>query len=94
MNLAQSLDIVAPQRHGVVMARSQRTTVYLEADLHRALRLKAAETGENLSGLINSAIREALAEDLEDLEAIDARAAEPSRRFEDFLAELSKNGRL
>ena len=78
--------------HTTVMSQQQRTTIYLDPDLHRALRLKAAETGENLSGLVNEAIRQALTEDLEDLEAISARAGEPTRPFEDFLGELSQDG--
>ncbi len=39
------------------MAGSQRTTVYLEQDLHRALRLQAAETRTSVSALINDALR-------------------------------------
>ncbi len=66
----------------------------MEPNLHRALRLKALETGENLSKIINDAVKLALAEDAEDLEAIDMRATEPSRPFEDFLKELSKDGLL
>jgi len=76
------------------MAHAQRTTVYLDPGLHRALRLKAAETGGNLSGLINEAVRQSLAEDHVDLEAVDARAKEPARPFEDFLGELSRDGLL
>ena len=56
--------------------------------------MKAAETGDNLSSLINEAVRQALTEDHEDLEAIDARAQEPVRPFEDFLGELSRDGLL
>lgn len=74
------------------MAESQRTTVYLESGLHRALRLKAAATGDSLSKLVNRAVREALADDCEDLEDLDARSKEPSRPFEVFLRELRADG--
>ena len=76
------------------MAQVQRTTVYLEPDIHRALRLKAAQTNTSLSALVNRAVRLALAEDLEDLRAIDDRVHEPARPFEDFLRELADAGGL
>ena len=74
------------------MANPQRNTVSLEAELHRALRLKAAATGESLSKLVNRAVRAALAEDCEDLDDLDARADEPTRPFEDFVRELKADG--
>ena len=76
------------------MSENERTTVYLEPGLRQALRLKAAETGANISALVNEAIRAALVEDLEDADALDARADEPSRPFEDFLRELSDDSAL
>jgi hypothetical protein len=76
------------------MAENERTTVYLEPALRQALRLKAAEMGMNVSALVNEAIRAALIEDLEDADALDLRADEPSRPFEDFLRELSDDGAL
>jgi len=36
---------------------TKRVTVYLEPELHRALRLKSAETSCSLSELLNDAIR-------------------------------------
>ena len=41
-----------------------KATLYLDDDLHRALRLKAAETRESMSELVNEALRVLLAEDL------------------------------
>lgn len=76
------------------MADTHRTTVYLAPQVHRALKLKAAETAQTLSELINCAVRVVLAEDLEDLEALRKRRKEPSRSFEDFLAELKDAGEL
>jgi len=75
-------------------AKSKRTTVYFEPALHRALRLKAAETEQSLSELVNAAVRETLAEDSEDLEAFDSRAHEPSLSFEDVLKDLKRRGKL
>jgi predicted transcriptional regulator len=73
---------------------ANRVTVYLDDDLRRALRLKAAETGARVSTLINDAVRQLLSEDAEDLAAIRERRREPSRPFEEFLAELRRDGLL
>ncbi len=76
------------------MSTNRRTTVYLEPRIHQAIRLKAAETQQTVSELVNRALRLALAEDAEDLSDLDARTAEPSRPFEEFLAELRAAGEL
>jgi len=62
-------------------ALQKRATVYLDSRLHRALRLKAAETGRSLSALVNDAVRQALAEDAEDLAAFEERGKEPTLSF-------------
>jgi len=72
----------------------KRATVYFEPYLHRALRLKAAETDRSVSQLVNDAVREALAEDAEDLEAFEQRATEPELKFEDVVRDLKKRGKL
>ena len=74
--------------------KSKRTTVYFDPALHRALRLKAAETEQSLSELVNAAVRETLVEDSEDLEAFEDRASEPSLSFEDVLKDLKRRGNL
>lgn len=73
---------------------SKRATVYLDPLLHRALRIKAAETSSSLSELVNEAVRQSLAEDQEDLAVFEERAAEPVVAFEDVLAELKQRGRI
>ncbi len=72
----------------------KRATVYFEPHLHRALRLKAAETDTSISALVNDAVKEALAEDAEDLATFEDRAAEPNLKFEDVLKDLKKRGKL
>ena len=47
---------------------SKATTVDLDDDLHRALHLKADETSESVSALVNDAVRGLLAEDLADID--------------------------
>jgi hypothetical protein len=72
----------------------KRTTIYVDARLHKALRLKAAETDRSISDLVNEAVRLSLAEELEDLDAFDERAGEPNLRFEDVLKDLRRSGRI
>ena len=51
--------------------QNKRTTVYLDPDLHKALRLKPATISRSVSDLVNDAVREALADDAEDIAAFD-----------------------
>ncbi len=74
--------------------KQKRATIYINPDLHRALRLKAAETDESISDLVNEAIRESLGEDAEDLAAFEKTANEPDIAFEDVLKDLKKRGRI
>jgi hypothetical protein len=76
------------------MSKTQRATVYLDPTLHRALRVKAAETELSVSALVNSAVRLSLAEDAADLTAFKARAHEPVLTFEAVLKDLKRRGKL
>jgi hypothetical protein len=75
-------------------AKSKRATIYLDPELHRALKLKAVQADISVSELVNEAIRESLAEDADDLAAFDARAAEPNLDFEAVVRDLKKRGRI
>lgn len=75
-------------------ALTKRATIYLEPTLHRALRLKSIETSRSLSDLLNDAVRADLAEDAEDLGIFDERKNEPTIKFEDFVKELKRNGKI
>ncbi len=77
-----------------MQSNRKRATVYFEPALHRALRLKAAETDRPLSELVNEAVRYSLAEDAEDLAAFDERADEPALPFEAFVKELRRSGKI
>jgi len=77
------------------MENSQkRATVYFDPALHRALRLKAAETDRSLSELVNEAVRHSLAEDAEDLAAFEDRVSEPDMPFESVVKELKRSGKI
>ncbi len=72
----------------------KRATVYLDPELHKALKLKAVETSTSVSELVNNAVREALAEDAADIEAFEERVAEPLIGYDEMIKRLKKNGRL
>lgn len=76
------------------MSATKRATVYFEADLHKALRMKAAQSEQSITHLVNAAVRRSLAEDADDLAAFEARAREPNLAFEDVLADLKRRGKL
>ncbi len=75
-------------------ALTKRATVYLDPDLHKALRLQSVETSRSVSELINAAIRDKLAEDAGDLALCEERKKEPTLDFEAFMKELRLDGTL
>ena len=72
----------------------KRATVYFDPFLHRALRLKAAETDRSISELVNEAVKAALAEDASDIEAFEDRENEPDYKFEDVVKDLKRRGKI
>ena len=74
--------------------QSKRATVYLDPDLHRALKIKSAQSDQTLSELVNLAVRQSLEEDHEDLIAFHERKDEPNLDFEEVLKELKASGKL
>ena len=71
-----------------------RSTLYLEAGLHQALRLKAATSRRSMSEIVNDALRAALREDEEDLAAFAEREHEQPISYEALLAQLKADGTL
>jgi len=73
---------------------SKRSTIYLDPALHRALKIKFLETSRSMSEIINDAVKEALAEDAEDLAVFDERQGEPLVSYEAMVKRLKKDGRI
>jgi len=73
---------------------NKRATIYFDPELHRALRLKAAETDRSVSELVNEAVKLALVEDAEDLNAFSERADERELPFEDLVKDLRRRGKI
>jgi len=76
------------------MESQKRATVYFDAEVHQALRLKAAASPRSISEMVNEAVRVALAEDAEDLSAFEERKGEGSISFESFIQDSRRRGRI
>ncbi|OGO24358.1 MAG: CopG family transcriptional regulator [Chloroflexi bacterium RBG_16_51_9] len=75
-------------------SQTKRTTIYLEPDLHKALRLKAITVSRSVSELVNDAVKGSLAEDAEDIAAFEDRAREPLISYDEMVKRLKKDGRI
>ncbi|MBW1819752.1 MAG: CopG family transcriptional regulator [Deltaproteobacteria bacterium] len=73
---------------------AKRATIYFDPVMHKALKLKAIETSRSVSDLVNAAVKEALAEDAEDLAAFDERNDEPLIRYDEMVRRLKEDGRI
>ena len=76
------------------MDTQKRATVYFEADVHRALRLKAAASDRSISDMVNDAVKTTLAEDAADLAAFSERKKDKSLSFDTFVQGLKRRGRI
>lgn len=73
-----------------------KATLYLDSDLYKAIKLRAVESGQSVSALMNDALKAQLSEDLEDIKSIRYRLSlnETPITFEDALEKLQANGQL
>jgi plasmid stability protein len=76
------------------MDTPKRATVYFEAEVHRALRLKAAASDRSISDMVNDAVKASLAEDADDLATFSERKNEKSLSFDTFVQGLKRRGRI
>ena len=73
---------------------AKRATVYFEPEIHKALKLKSIETSKSISELVNAAVKEALAEDAEDIMTFEERVGEPLISFAEMVKRLKNDGRI
>ncbi|SEM49651.1 hypothetical protein SAMN04489760_11831 [Syntrophus gentianae] len=66
----------------------------MDPELHKALRLKAVETSQSVSELVNKVVREALSEDAEDIEAFEERVGEPLISYDEMIKRLRRDARI
>lgn len=69
-----------------------KTTIYLSPSVRRALKRRVLETDQTMSQYVDAAIAAAIAEDLEDIEAIDARRNDETESLEEFLKAIKADG--
>lgn len=80
------------KRHDARVFVMSKATLYLDETVHKALRLKAAETRQSMSDLVNDALKASLSEDLEDIQEIKERRKDKTVGFEEFLGQLKSDG--
>ena len=73
---------------------AKRATIYFDPMIHKALKLKSLETSKSISELVNQAVKEALAEDAEDITAFEERSHEPLISFAEMVKRLKQDGRI
>lgn len=73
---------------------AKRATVYFDPIVHKALKLKSIETSKSVSELVNEAVKEALAEDAEDIAAFEERTSEPLISYSEMVKRLKNDGRI
>ena len=71
---------------------SQRSTIYFEPSVHKALRIKAAEESRSISDLIHEAVSLLASEDAEDIADFDARIGKPNIGYAEFVQSLKADG--
>ena len=76
------------------MRETKRATVYFHREIHLALTRKAAQAEQSISHVVNEAVRLALTEDAEDLNAFRERADEPNLDFANVVKSLKRPGKL
>jgi plasmid stability protein len=76
------------------MSTPKRATVYFDAEVHKALRLRAAANDRSISDMVNDAVKASLAEDAVDRAAFDKRKRERSVSFDGFVKGMKQRGLL
>lgn len=71
-----------------------RATVYFKPKVFRALKVQAALAERSVSDLVNEAVLHALREETIDAETVRHRAKEPTRPFDEVIADLKRDGLL
>ena len=69
-----------------------KITLNLEDTILKALKLKATETNQSMSELVNDALKASLQEDLEDIKSWEERKGEDTYDYEEFVVLLKKDG--
>ena len=71
-----------------------RTTITLNDKLFRALKMRAADSDNSISQLVEDAVKYQILEDLEDIEDAVKRESEPAYSFDDLVSQFKAEGLL
>ena len=71
-----------------------RTTITINDKLFRVLKMRAAETDESISQLVEDAVKYQILEDFEDIEDTAKRENEPTHSFDDLVKQFKAEGLL
>jgi len=69
-----------------------RTTIYLKPAVKKALKRRIIDADQTMSEYVDQAITLAIAQDLEDIAAIDSRRGGATETFEDLLKAAHRDG--
>ncbi len=73
---------------------SVRTTVSFDENTLKLLKLKAVETSQSVSKIVNELVLDAFREDNEDLKLFESRKNEETISLENFMKKLEADGKL
>ncbi len=71
-----------------------RTTITINDKLFRALKMRAAETDESISQLVEDAVKYQVLEDFEDIEDAEKREHESTHSFDALVKQFKAEGLL
>jgi hypothetical protein len=74
------------------MSNTAKTTIYLSPSIRKALKKRVIDTDQTMSEYVDRAVAQAIAEDLEDIEAIEARQGGETETLQAFLKALKSDG--
>lgn len=74
------------------MSNGTKTTVYLSPSVRKALKRRVIDADQTMSDYVDRAVAQAIAEDLEDIEAIEARRGGETETLESFTRSLKSDG--
>ncbi|MBW3538027.1 hypothetical protein KY386_00870 [Candidatus Parcubacteria bacterium] len=71
-----------------------RTTVTINDKVYQALKLRAVQSNQTVSALVEDAIKYQLLEDMEDIEDAKRREQEPTESFDELVKQFRAEGLL
>ena len=74
--------------------KREPTTVYLDADIARAAKVKAALNDKSMSDIVSEALGRYLSEDASDLVLARKRKNQPARSYDELVTALKRDGLL